>query len=76
MAADETAAAVGVKCWAADDRVGRQIEARSVVVATGEGAFNTSFRSVFERTTVSTVIHDVEAKIHKLQLIRERHSAV
>ena len=76
MAADETAAAVGVKCWAADDRVGRQIEARSVVVATGEGAFNTSFGSVFKRSTVSAMVHDVETKVHKLQFIRKRHSAV
>jgi hypothetical protein len=76
VAADVTAAAVGVKCWAADDGVGRQIEARSVIIATREGAFDTGLRSVFERSAVSTMIHDVEAKIHKLELVRERHLAV
>ena len=76
MAADETAATVGVKCWAADDRVGRQIETWSVIVATREGAFDTSFRSMPEGSTVSAVIHDVETKIHKLEFVRERHSAV
>jgi hypothetical protein len=76
MAADETAATVGVKCWAADDRVGRQIETWSVIVATREGAFDTSFGSVFKRSTVSTMVHDVETKVHKLKFIRKRHSAV
>ncbi len=69
VAADETAATVSVKCWAADDGVGRQIEARSVIVATREGSFDARFRSVFEGSTVSNVIHDVETKVHKLQLI-------
>jgi hypothetical protein len=56
--------------------VGRKIESRSVIVATREGAFDTRLRSVFERSAVSAVIHDVETKVHKLQLIRKRHSAV
>jgi hypothetical protein len=76
MAADEAAAAVGMKSRAANDRVGRKVEARSVIVTTREGSFDASFGSVFKRTTVSTVIHNVEAEINKLQLIRERHSAV
>jgi hypothetical protein len=66
MAADEAAATISVKCWAADDRVGRQIETWSVIVATREGAFDTSFRSVLKRSTVSAMIHDVETKVHKL----------
>ena len=76
MAADEAAATISVQSRAADDRVGRQIETWSVIVATREGAFDTSFRSVLKRSTVSTMVHDVEAKVHELQLIRERHSAV
>jgi hypothetical protein len=76
MAADETAATVSVESRAADDGVGRQIETWSVIVAAGESAFDTRLRSVFKRSTVSTVIHDVEAKVHKLQFIRKRHSAV
>jgi hypothetical protein len=76
VAADEAAATVGVKCRAANDGVGRQIEARSVIIATRESSFDASFRSVFEGSTVSTVIHDVETKVHELQLVRERHSAV
>ncbi len=66
VTADVTAATVSVKCWAADDGVGWQIETRSVIVATGEGSLDASFRSVLERSTVSAVIHDVEAKVHKL----------
>jgi hypothetical protein len=69
MTANEAAAAVGVKCRAADDGVGRQIKTWSVIVAAGESAFDTRLRSVFKRSTVSTVIHDVEAKVHKLQFI-------
>ncbi len=76
VAADEAAATVSVKCWAADDGVGRQIETQSVIVAARESALDTRLRSVLERSTVSTVIHDVEAKVHKLQFIRKRHSAV
>ena len=76
MAANEAAATVSMKCRTTNDRVGRQIEARSVIIATREGAFDTGLRSVFERSAVSTMIHDVEAKIHKLELVRERHSAV
>jgi len=76
MTANVTAATVSMKCWAADDGVGWQIETRSVIVATGEGSLNASFRSVLERSAVSAMIHYVETKVHELQLIRERHSAV
>jgi hypothetical protein len=76
MAANGAAATVSMKCRTTNDRVGRQIEARSVIIATRESSLNASFRSVFERSAVSTMIHDVEAKIHKLELVRERHSAV
>jgi hypothetical protein len=65
-----------MKCRATDDGVSWQIETWSVIVATRKGSLGASFRSVFERSTVSAVIHDVEAKVHKLQLIRKRHSAV
>jgi hypothetical protein len=76
VTADEAAVTVSVKCRAANDRVGRQIEARSMILAAWEGSFNASFRSMFERSTVSTMIHDMEAEIDKLQFIQERHSAV
>ncbi len=69
MAADEAAATVGVKSRAANDGVGRQIKSRSVIVAARESSFDASFGLVFEGSAVSTVIHDVEAKIHELQLI-------
>jgi hypothetical protein len=76
VAADVTAAAISVECRAANDGVGRQIKTWSVIIATREGSFDASFRSMPEGSTVSAVIHDVEAKIHKLELVRERHSAV
>jgi hypothetical protein len=76
MAANEAAATVSVKCRAADDGMGRQIETCSVIVATREGALFTRLRSVFKRPTVSTMVHDVETEVHKLQLVRKRHSAV
>jgi hypothetical protein len=76
MAADEAAATISVQSRAANDRVGRQIEARSVIIATREGSLDASLRSVLKRSTVSAMIHDVETKVHKLQLIRKRHSAV
>jgi hypothetical protein len=76
VTADEAAATVGVESRSADDRVGRQIEARSMIITAREGPLDASFRPVSKGPTVSTVIHDVETKIHKLQLIRERHSAV
>ena len=76
MAANEAAATISVKCRAADDGVGRQIKVRSVIVTAREGSFDTSFRSMPEGSTVSAVIHDVETKIHKLEFVRERHSAV
>ena len=76
VTADEAAATVSVKCRTANDRVGRKIKARSVIVATREGPFDTTLRSVFEGSTVSAMIHDVEAKVDELQLIGERHSAV
>jgi hypothetical protein len=66
MAADEAAATVSVECRTANDRVGRKVEARSVIVAAREGLLDASFRSVFERSTVSTVIHDVETEVHEL----------
>jgi len=66
VTADEAAATVSMKCRAATDRVGRQIEARSVIVAAREGSFDASFRSMFERSTVSTMIHDVETEVDKL----------
>ena len=76
VATNATAVTVSVKCRTTNDRVGRKIEIRSVIVATRESAFDTRLRSVFERSTVSAVIHDVETKVHELQLIRERHPAV
>ncbi len=66
MTADEAAATISVESRAADDGMGRQIESRSMIIATREGAFDTSFRWVFKGPAVRTVIHDVEAKIHKL----------
>ncbi len=53
MTADEAAATISVESRAANDGVGRQIETWSVIVATREGAFNASFRSVFERSAVT-----------------------
>jgi hypothetical protein len=76
VAANEAAATVSVESRAADDGVGWEIEARSVIIATGESLLDASFRSVFKRSTVSTVIHDVEAEINKFQLVQEWHSAV
>ena len=66
VAADEAAATISVESRAADDGVGRQVKTWSVIVATREGAFDTSFRSVFKRSTVSTMVHDVEAKVDEL----------
>jgi hypothetical protein len=76
MVADEAAATISVQSRAADDRVGRQIEARSVIVATGECSFDASFGSVFKGSTVSVMVHDVESEIDEFQLVREWHSAV
>ncbi len=76
VTANETAATVSMESRAADDGVGRQIEARSVIIATRESSFDASFRSVPKRSAVGAMIHDVEAKVHKLQLISEWHSAV
>jgi hypothetical protein len=76
MAANEAAATVGVKCRTTNDRVGRKIKARSVIVTARESPLDATFRSVLKRSTVSAMIHDVETKVHKLQLIRKRHSAV
>jgi hypothetical protein len=76
VAADEAAATISVESRAADDGVGRQVKTWSVIIAAGESSLNASFRSVFKGPAVSTVIHDVEAKVHKLQLVRKRHSAV
>jgi hypothetical protein len=67
VTADEAAAAVSVESRAANDRVGRKVEARSVIIAARKGSFDAAFGSVFEGPTVSTVIHDVEPEIDKLQ---------
>ncbi len=69
VAADVTAAAIGVESRAADDGVGRQIETWSVIIAAGESSLNASFRSVFKAPAVRTVIHDVETEVHELQLV-------
>jgi hypothetical protein len=69
VTADEAAATISVKCRAANDRVGRKIESRSVIVAARESSFDASFRSVLEGSAVRAVIHDVEAKIDELQLV-------
>jgi hypothetical protein len=69
MAADEAAAAISVKCRTTNDRVGWKIEARSMIVTAREGSLGASFRLMFERSTVSTVIHDMEAEINKFQLV-------
>ena len=69
MTANEAAATVSVKCQAADDGVGRQIETWSVIVAARESAFDTSFRSVLERSTVRAMVHNVESKVDELQFI-------
>jgi hypothetical protein len=66
VAADEAAAAVRVESRAAYDGVGRKVKARSVIVAAGKGLFDASFRAMFERTTVSAVVHDVEAEVDEL----------
>jgi hypothetical protein len=66
MTADEAAATISLESRAADDGVGRQIKTWSVIVATRKSAFDTSFRSMPEGSTVSAVIQDVEAKVHKL----------
>jgi hypothetical protein len=76
VAEDETAATVSVKYRTTNDRVGRKIKARSVIVTAREGSLDATFRSMFKRTTVRAMIHDVEAEIDELQLVRERHSAV
>jgi hypothetical protein len=69
MAADEAAATVSVKSWAANDRVGWEIEARSVIITAREGPFDAGFRSMLERSTVSAMIHDVEPEVDELQFI-------
>jgi hypothetical protein len=53
----------------ANDGVGRKIKVRSVIVATRACPLDASFRSMLERSTVSAMIHDVEAEIDELQLI-------
>ncbi len=69
VTADVTAATISVESRAADDGVGRKIKTRSVIITTRESSFNASFRSVFEGSTVSAVIHDVETKVDKFQLV-------
>jgi hypothetical protein len=76
VAADVTAATISVESRAADDRVGRQIETWSMIIAAREGSLDASLRSVLERSTVRAMIHDVETEVDELQLVRKRHSAV
>ncbi len=76
VTADKTAATVSVESWAANDGMGRQIKAQSVIVAAGESSLDAIFRSMFKSFTMSAVVHDVEAEIDKLQLVRERHPAM
>ena len=66
MAANETAATVSVKCRTTNDRVGRKIESRSMIVAAREGSLDASLRSVLERSTVRAMIHDVETEVDEL----------
>ena len=66
MAANEAAATVSVKCRTTNDRVGRKIESRSMIVAAREGSLDASLRSVLERSTVRTMIHDVETEVDEL----------
>ncbi len=66
VTADEAAAAVSVKCRAANDGVGRKIKTRSVIVATRDGSFEASIRPVFKRSTVSAMVHDVETEVDEL----------
>jgi hypothetical protein len=47
-----------------------------MIVAAREGSLDASLRSVLERSTVRTMIHDVETEVDELQLVRKRHSAV
>jgi hypothetical protein len=56
---DEAAATISMKGWAANDRVGWQVDARSVIIAAKEGSLDASLRSVFKRSTVSTMVHNV-----------------
>jgi hypothetical protein len=66
MTADEAAATIRVERRAANDGVGRQIKARSVIVAARACPLDASFRSMFKGTTMSAVVHDVETEIDKL----------
>ncbi len=66
VAADEATATVSVKSWAANDRMGRKIKTRSVIVAARVGSLDASFRSMFKRSTVSAVVYDVEAEVDEL----------
>ncbi len=66
MAVDEAAATVSMESQAANHRVGQKIKTWSVIVATRESPFG---RLMFERSTVGTVVHDVETKVDKLKLI-------
>jgi hypothetical protein len=76
VAADEAAATVSMKFRTAYNRVGRKIKTRFVIVAAREGSLDATFRLMIKSSTVSAVVHDVEAEIDKLQLVGERHSAV
>jgi hypothetical protein len=66
VAADEAAATVSVKCRTTNNGVSRKIKTWSVIVATSEGSFNATVRSMLKRSTVSAMIHDVEAEVDKL----------
>ena len=66
MTADEAAATIRVESWAANDGVGRQIKARSVIVAARACPLDAGFRLMLERSTVSAMIHDVETEIDNI----------
>jgi hypothetical protein len=66
VTADEAAPAVSVKCRATYDGVSWKIKARSVIVTAREGSLYATLRLMFERSTVSAVVHDGESKVDKL----------
>jgi hypothetical protein len=60
VTADETAAVISVESRTANNIVGWEIKTRSVIITAREGSLDTSFRPMFERSTVSAMIHDVD----------------
>jgi hypothetical protein len=76
VTADETVATINVESLAANDGVGRQIKAGSVIVAARTCPLDASFRLMLKRSTVRAMIHDEETEVDKLQLVRERHLAL